>query len=132
MSRVSRNRRRIMNIRKKKKAKGLHIIIVGCGKVGSNLVDRLIEDEHNISVIDQDASKIQQITDRYDVFGVVGNGASFAVQMEAGVDQADVLIAVTAADELNLLCCIVAKQSGHCDVIARVRTPEYSEEAEYL
>ena len=121
-----------MNIRKKKKAKGLHIIIVGCGKVGSNLVDRLIEDEHNISVIDQDASKIQQITDRYDVFGVVGNGASFAVQMEAGVDQADVLIAVTAADELNLLCCIVAKQSGHCDVIARVRTPEYSEEAEYL
>ena len=75
-----------MNIRKKKKAKGLHIIIVGCGKVGSNLVDRLIEDEHNISVIDQDASRVQQITDRYDVFGVVGNGASFAVQMEAGVD----------------------------------------------
>lgn len=121
-----------MKKNKKKKAKGLNIIIVGCGKVGSNLVDRLIEDDHNISVIDQDASRVQQITDRYDVYGVVGNGASFSVQMEAGVDTADVLIAVTAADELNLLCCVVAKQSGHCDVIARVRTPEYSEEAEYL
>lgn len=122
-----------MNARKKKKkARGLHIIIVGCGKVGANLVDRLIEDDHDISVIDKDAAKVQQITDRYDVYGVVGNGASFEVQMEAGVETADVLIAVTAADELNLLCCIVAKQTGHCDVIARVRTPEYSAEAGYL
>ena len=118
--------------KKKKKARGLHIIIVGCGKVGATLVERLIEDDHNIAVIDQNPARVQQITDRYDVYGVVGNGASFSVQMEAGVDQADVLIAVTAADELNLLCCVVAKQSGHCDVIARVRTPEYSEEAEYL
>ena len=120
-----------MNARKKK-ARSLHIIIVGCGKVGANLVDRLIEDDHDISVIDKDAAKVQQITDRYDVYGVVGNGASFEVQMEAGVETADVLIAVTAADELNLLCCIVAKQTGHCDVIARVRTPEYSAEAGYL
>lgn len=118
--------------RKKRKTKGLHIIIVGCGKVGATIVERLIHENHDISVIDKDAGKIQQITDMYDVFGVVGNAASFAVQMEAGIEQADIFISVTESDELNMLCCVVAKRAGHCEVIARVRTPEYSAEAEYL
>lgn len=123
----------IMKIKnEKRKARGLHIIIVGCGKVGSTLVERLIPDNHDITVIDQRASSIQQLTDRFDIIGIVGNGASFSVQREAGVDQADVLIAVTESDELNLLCCVVAKRSAQCDVIARVRTPEYSAEADYL
>ncbi len=111
---------------------GLNIIIVGCGKVGRTLVDRLTADNHEITVVDQSATAIQMITDRYDVSGLVGNGASFSVQQEAGVEDADILIAVTASDELNLLCCIIAKRVGHCEVIARVRTPEYVEEANYL
>lgn len=118
--------------RKKRKTKGLHIIIVGCGKVGATIVERLIHENHDISVIDKDPVKIQQITDMYDVYGVVGNAASFAVQMEAGIEQADIFISVTDSDELNMLCCVVAKRAGHCQVIARVRTPEYSAEADYL
>ncbi|MCD7980774.1 MAG: Trk system potassium transporter TrkA [Clostridiales bacterium] len=122
-----------MKIRKEKhKTRGLHIIIVGCGKVGSTLVERLIQDNHDITVIDQRPACVQHLTDRYDIIGIVGNGASFSVQSEAGVEEADVLIAVTDSDELNLLCCVVAKRSAHCDVIARVRTPEYSAEADYL
>ena len=64
--------------------------------------------------------------------GVVGNGASYSVQMEAGIEQADLLIAVTDSDELNLLCCTLAKQVGRCAAIARVRTPDYSKEVNYL
>ncbi|MCC8151415.1 MAG: Trk system potassium transporter TrkA [Lachnospiraceae bacterium] len=122
----------IYNRKKQRKARSLHIIIVGCGKVGNTLVERLIPDEHEITVIDQNAERIQQITDRFDISGVVGNGARFAVQSEAGVDTADILIAVTDSDELNLLCCVVAKRAAKCDVIARVRTPEYVQEADYL
>ncbi len=118
--------------KRSERPKGLNIIIVGVGKVGSTLVDRLTADDHDITVIDDDPVGLQVITDRYDVSGVLGNGASFAVQQEAGVEEADVLIAVTASDELNLLCCLIAKRAGHCDVIARVRTPEYVEEEDYL
>ncbi len=118
--------------RRNERAKGLNIIIVGCGKVGSTLVDRLVDDDHDITVIDENPAGLQMITDRYDVSGIIGNGASFAVQQEAGIEEADILIAVTASDELNLLCCMIAKRAGHCDVIARVRTPEYVEEEDYL
>ncbi len=120
------------NQRRKEKVKGLNIILVGCGKVGSTLVDRLTADDHDVTVIDQNPATIQSITDRYDVSGLVGNGASLAVLQEADIEHADVLIAVTKSDELNLLCCMVAKRAGHCDLIARVRTPEYLEEADYF
>ncbi len=120
------------NAKRRERSRGLNIIIVGCGKVGTSLVERLTADNHDITVIDESASEIQAITDRYDVSGIVGNGASFAVQQEAGVEGADILIAVTASDELNLLCCMIAKRTGNCDVIARVRTPEYAEEQDYL
>ena len=64
--------------------------------------------------------------------GIVGNGASYSVQMEAGIEDADLIISVTDSDELNLLCCTVAKQVGDCSAIARVRTPDYSKEVSYL
>ncbi len=118
--------------KEKRKSRGLHIIVVGCGKVGSTLVQRLMQDEHDITVIDQNPVRVGQLTDRFDISGIVGNGASFSVLQEAGIDTADICIAVTDSDELNLLCCVVAKRSGHCDVIARVRTPEYSADADYL
>lgn len=121
---------------KKKKAalrpKGLHIIIAGCGKVGTTIVERLIQENHDIAIIDLDPDRIRRVTDLYDVYGVTGNAASFGTQMEAGIENADVFIAVTDSDELNMLCCVVAKRVGKCDVIARVRTPDYSEEADYL
>ena len=76
--------------------------------------------------------KVQEMSNLYDIMGLVGNGASYSVQMEAGIENADLIIAVTASDELNLLCCTVAKQVGDCAAIARVRTPDYSKEAGYL
>ncbi len=110
----------------------LKIIIVGCGKVGSTLVARLCEEGHNVTVIDKDAAVIQGICESYDVLGITGNGASYHVQMEAGIEDANLIIAVTGSDELNLLCCTAAKKAGKCSAIARVRNPDYSEELHYL
>lgn len=114
------------------KQKGLHIIIVGCGKVGETLVEQLSKEGHDITVIDQDAAMLQHIANSYDVMSIVGNGASYATQLEAGIEQTDLLIAVTQSDELNLLCCTVAKRVAGCAAIARVRNPDYSQEASYL
>ncbi|MCR4651197.1 MAG: Trk system potassium transporter TrkA [Lachnospiraceae bacterium] len=111
---------------------GLRIIIVGCGKVGSNLVEQLIKEGHDITVIDKSPAKVQNVTNTYDVMGVVGNGASYSAQMEAGIAKTDLFVAVTGSDELNLLCCTVAKHVGHSVTVARVHTPEYIKEHKYL
>lgn len=116
----------------KKKEEGFKIIIVGCGKVGVTLVDQLSKEGHDITVIDKDASIVSDVAGAYDVMGYAGNGASLTTLMEAGVSNADLLIAVTTSDELNLLCCTLAKQVGNCATIARVRTPDYSKETNYL
>lgn len=113
-------------------AKGLSIIIVGCGKVGATLIEQLSREGHDITIIDRDPDIIQDVTNMYDIMGIVGNGASYSVQIEAGIEKADLIIAVTDSDELNLLCCTIAKQVGNCAAIARVRTPDYSKEAGYL
>ena len=118
--------------RRNDQPKGLKIIIVGCGKVGSTLVEQLVSEGHDITVIDNNTQKIEELTNLYDIMGVVGNGASFSVQMDAGIETTDLLIAVTGSDELNLLCCTIAKQAGDCAAIARVRTPDYSQEVGYL
>jgi len=112
--------------------KGFHIIIVGCGKVGNTLTEQLVREGHDITLIDKDADKVSMTTGLYDVMGVVGNGASLATQIEAGIDDGDLLIAVTDSDELNLLCCTVAKHAAECAAIARVRDPDYSRESAYL
>lgn len=111
---------------------GLNIIIVGCGKVGAALVEQLVREGHYITIIDKNPQKIQNYTNLYDIMGIVGNGASYSVQQEAGIENTDLIIAVTGSDELNLLCCTIAKQVGNCSAIARVRSPEYSEESNYL
>ena len=112
--------------------KGLRIIIVGCGKVGITLTEQLAKEGHDITLIDKNAQKLQSTAGMYDVMGVVGNGASYSVQEEAGIASANLIIAVTDSDELNLLCCTIAKRVGNCAAIARVRTPDYSQEAGYM
>jgi len=110
----------------------MKIIIVGCGKVGVALTQRLCEEGHDITVVDTDASRIQHIIEEYDVMGVVGNGSSYLALSEAGAETADVLIAVTGSDELNLLCCMFARKEGHCSAIARVRNPAYVNELDFI
>ncbi len=110
----------------------MNIIIIGCGKVGETLAEQLNEEGNNITVVDIDADRVGEIADQLDVKGVVGNGATHTIQQDAGIERADLLIAVTGSDELNLLCCLVAKIAGHCRAIARIKNPEYSSEAPYL
>ncbi|MBQ3483515.1 MAG: Trk system potassium transporter TrkA [Clostridia bacterium] len=110
----------------------LNILIIGCGKIGQNLADQLNEQGNNVKVIDLSPSKVKELSSRLDIMGIVGNGATHAIQQEAGIAETDLLIAVTGSDELNLLCCLVAKRAGHCQTIARVKNPEYSIEAPYL
>ena len=110
----------------------MKIIIIGCGRVGETLAEKLNADGNTVSVIDMSASKVEAITSRCDIMGVVGNGAMHTVQRDAGIETADLLIAVTNSDELNLLCCVVAKKEGKCKTIARVKNPEYSKESPYI
>ncbi|MGN0699776.1 MAG: Trk system potassium transporter TrkA, partial [Oscillospiraceae bacterium] len=110
----------------------MNIIIIGCGKVGQELTEHLNEASNNITVVDTQQSKLNYIAARCDVLTVCGNGATHAVQQEAKIDTADLLIAVTGSDELNLLCCLIAKKAGNCHTIARVRSPQYLGEAPYL
>ena len=110
----------------------MNIIIVGCGQVGETLAAELGGEGNNITVVDLSSEKISSIISKYDVMGVVGNGATPSTQKEAGIENADLLIAVTNSDELNLLCCMIAKRHGKCRVIARLQNPEYSSESSYL
>jgi trk system potassium uptake protein TrkA len=75
---------------------------------------------------------VEHLVQTYDVLGLVGNGASIGMLNDAGIEEADVFIAVTESDELNLLCCMFAKKAGHCHAIARVRNPSYSHELEFI
>ena len=106
----------------------MKIVIVGDGKIGSTLAEQLSREGHAITIIDRSPAPLQQTTEDLDILCIEGNGATYATQLEAGVDSADLLIAVTASDELNLLCCLVAKKAGARHTIARVRNPEYDGE----
>lgn len=110
----------------------MNIIIVGCGRVGQTLAEKLNGDGNDVTVVDMSAEKVKTLTDKYDIMGVVGNGATHSVQAEAGIENADLFVAVTNSDELNLLCCMIAKRAGNCQAIARVKNPEYSTEMSYL
>ena len=111
----------------------MKIIIVGCGKVGATLAEQLSNEGNDIVIVDKDAEKVQDISNACDIMGVVGSGSSHNVQLEAGIREANLLIAVTGSDELNLLCCLIAKKAGNgCQTIARGRNPEYSQEVRFI
>ena len=107
----------------------MNIIIAGDGKVGSMLTRQLSSEGHDITVIDSNSEVLQASVERYDVISVHGNCASMAVLLEAGVRDADLLIAATNADEVNLLCCTTAHGlNPKLHTIARIRNPEYTEQ----
>lgn len=110
----------------------MKIIIVGCGKVGYTLAEQLNEEGHDITIVDTNGDKIEHAISTLDVQGIEGNGTTFNTLLEAGIKISDLLIAVTARDEVNLLCCLIAKKTGNCNTIARVRNPEYVHEINYL
>lgn len=110
----------------------MKIIIVGCGKVGSTLAEQLDKEGHDIVVVDKKSAPLKSVTDSLDVMGVIGSGTSYRTLLEAGIDTADLLIAVTGSDELNLLCCLIARKASRCHTIARVRNPQYNEEIDFI
>lgn len=110
----------------------MNIVIVGGGKVGTALTEHLSNEGHDVVVIDKDPKVIEESVNQFDVMGICGNGVSHQVQTEAGVAKAHLLIAVTSSDELNILCCLMAKKIGVQHTIARVRNPEYAQQMHFL
>lgn len=110
----------------------MRIIIVGAGKVGEALIENLSKEDHDIVVIDENSNLVEKLVDTYDIIGTVGNGAAYDVQINAGIESSDMLIAVTNADEVNILCCILAKKLGAEYTIARVRNPDYSTQIQFM
>ncbi len=111
----------------------MNITVVGMGKIGIKLVERLSREEnHNITAIDIRHNVLSDVVNTYDVMGVSGSGASLDTLTEAGVEDTDVLIAVTGSDELNLLTCLIARKLGNCSTLARVRNPQYKKEIQFF
>ena len=110
----------------------MNIIIIGCDKVGQTLAEMLDAEGNNVTVVDIDSDKVKDVANKLDIMGIVGNGATHTTQLEAGIKKADLLIAVTGSDELNLLCCIMAKRESNCHAIARLENPEYNGESNYI
>lgn len=110
----------------------MKIVIIGLGTIGKSVLGALAHEEHTITIIDENREKVESLIERYDVFGVVGNGASLAIQKEAHVKDADLVIALTDSDELNILACLTANKAGAESTVARVRNPDYSKQIELM
>ena len=110
----------------------MNAVVVGCGKVGSELARTLVNDGHNVSVIDNQQKSLDEVSGDLDVMAYLGNGSDLAVLKDAGIEDADIFIAVSTSDELNLLTCLMAKEETRCETIARVRNPLYSREVDFF
>lgn len=106
----------------------MNIIIVGCGKVGTSIAHELNTEGHDIVLVDINGDAVSRLSDSIDAMGVEGNGATYDTLTEAGVQNADLVVAVTAKDEVNLYACLMAKSAGVKHTIARVRNPEYTQD----
>lgn len=104
----------------------MNIIIVGDGKVGRGLAEQLVTEDHDIVMVDNNPIKLQNEADKIDIQVLKGNGATQNVLKEAGCENCDLFIATTDTDEVNILCCIIARKLGAKHNIARVRNPEYA------
>lgn len=110
----------------------MKIIVLGAGKVGKTLIKHMSNEDHDIIVVDQNATKVEEVVNQFDVIGVVGNGGSYDILMEAGAQDANLIICVTASDELNILAGLMAKKMGTRHTIARVRNPDYSSQRDFM
>ena len=111
----------------------MNIVIAGCGNMGRKLVELLSQEkDNNLTVIDIKASEVNDFVALNDVMGIEGSGANIDTLTDAGVANADIFIAVTDSDEVNLLSCLMARKLGNCQTVARVRKPEYSKSINFL
>lgn len=110
----------------------MRIVIIGLGQAGQELAKELLNAEHEIFVIDTNEKEVEEFTNHYDAVGIVGSGASKKIQLKAKVSGADVVVALTPSDEVNMMSCITAKLLGAKYTIARVSSEEYKEDERYL
>ena len=110
----------------------MRIFIVGCGKIGQTLARQLVAESHDVTVVDNDEQVLETMGNTLDVICYAGNGASYLALRDAGAADADLLIAVTESDEVNMLCCLTAHKLGARHTVARVRNPEYFEQLYFL
>ena len=110
----------------------MNLVIIGAGKVGETLIENFVKERHDVCVMDVNSKTVQNIVNRYDVMGLVGSGLERDALLSAGVDKADFFIASTSRDEMNILCCVLARKLGAKRTIARVRDPEYFKEMENM
>lgn len=110
----------------------MKIIIVGAGKVGFTLAEHLSLEKHQVSVIDTGEEILTHISNTLDVMCIKGNGAAINTLRDAGVEEADIVIAATSMDEINMICCLTAKRLGAKYTIARIRNVEYTVDRETL
>ena len=107
----------------------MNIIIVGGGKIGTTILENLVKEGHNVVAVDSDPKVTEMLSNQYDVMCVCGNGVDNETLSEAGVEKAQLLIAVTGSDEFNMLCCFLAKKMGAENTVARIRKPEYNDQS---
>ncbi|MDD3204379.1 MAG: Trk system potassium transporter TrkA [Lachnospiraceae bacterium] len=110
----------------------MNIIIAGCGKVGLTLGEQLVAENHEVTFIDSSQEKLQKVVGMLDVQVLLGNCTVYSTLREAGIEHADLFIAVTNSDEINLLSCLIAKKAANCHTVARVRNPEYNEDIQFI
>lgn len=110
----------------------MRIIVLGLGQTGKELAKELIDAEHEVIVIDTNRDKVEEFTNKYDAIGIVGNGASKKIQIEAKMRNADVLVALTSSDEVNLMSSITAKLLGVKYTIAKINEEDYIDDETYL
>ena len=110
----------------------MKIIIIGDGKVGYSLAESLSKENNDVTIIDKDPEALKKASEFLDVMCIRGNGVSTSILMEAGVSAADLLIAATTSDEMNMVCCLTGKKLGADHIIARIRDPEYAGELSIL
>lgn len=112
----------------KERERRMKIVIMGLGTIGKTVLKTLTAMGHTVTIIDESKEKIESLIEKYDVYGIVGNAASMEIQREAKMREADIAIALTNKDEVNILACLVAKKAGAKNTVARVRNPEYSKQ----
>jgi trk system potassium uptake protein TrkA len=110
----------------------LKIIIIGDGKVGYSLAENLSKENNYVTIIDKDSEALKKASEYLDVMCIKGNGVSTRILLEAGVKEADLLIAATTSDEMNMVCCLTGKKLGADHTIARIRDQEYASELSAL
>lgn len=104
----------------------MKIVLVGGGKVGFALCRSLVAENHDVVLIEQNEAVLNHIVSRFDIMGLLGNGADFTILEQAGVQECDIFIALTEYDEVNMISAVLAKKMGAKETIVRVRNPEYS------